>query len=126
MGVLAIISDIERDSGGPSISVTSIVNELSSTNDKSCVVVQYARDPVPCEYYIVYRGCFWLRNFINSMKPEFIWLNGLWDPIIIKVLFLSLFGFIPGVKIIISPRGMLEKYSMQKKVAGQKPFHIQD
>ena len=33
MNILAFISDIERDSGGPSISVTSIVNEISTEND---------------------------------------------------------------------------------------------
>ena len=122
MKVLILINSIDVSQGGTSRSSTAVVSELSRQfpHLKTTLITRSSDNPVRSNFEIKNADIKFCQNLALGLYQNFslirqadvIHVQGLWS------LFPTLFGIlaklISGGRLIVSPRGMLESWSLQQ------------
>ena len=125
MTISHIISSIDKNGGGTSVSSTQLVEELSAQNDNHyySLYTRISYEPIIEKFKNSNANLFFfdslkfgflkgLFNAINSKHHNILHLQGVWDMPLLQAYISSRTKKIPYV---ISPRGMLEPWSLKQR-----------
>lgn len=120
MKVVHIISGIARSSGGPSRSSQGLVAALNAAGVEAWLVTctpgekpwlpGVERFRAPSRPGLLALRAF-LRETLATLKPDLVHLHGLWQP---QIHFAACAAREAAIPYVISPRGMLEPWSLQQ------------
>ncbi len=118
MKIITVIGSIDKSLGGPSRSVPQVCEKLANNDLKIEIITRPCKNPVKVNesenLKITYVGIFKSISFffkLSKKNTSLIHLQHIWD------LYIHLFALISrvkGIPYIITPRGMLEPYILER------------
>ncbi|PIX12734.1 MAG: hypothetical protein COZ74_10015, partial [Flavobacteriaceae bacterium CG_4_8_14_3_um_filter_31_8] len=124
MKILHIVGSLDQNSGGPSRSVPQTCEHLSDMGVKITLISRQTENPVIIKTsnllevkFLSLKELFFFGFTISSKDYDIIHLQHVWDPYIHVMAFWARCKNIP---LIITPRGMLEPWIMNRNPLKKK------
>lgn len=126
MHINQIISSIDTSSGGPARSVTHLVSKISTFNENFKVDIHTGKTTTPIINSFISKNAglyFYEYNFIGGLKnlklksPDILHGHGLWQQPVHQM---AKYARKHNIPYIISPRGMLEPWSLSQAALKKK------
>jgi len=128
MKVIQYVSSIDQNSGGTAVYIKLLANQMKSAIDLTVLTGKSLNPIVLSDVKTVFidfslRRWFHIKKefiaVLKMVKPDLVHINGIWEP---QNWLLQIIAQRMGIKVLLSPHGMLEPYilnrhPLKKKVA---------